>query len=528
MHALALIDTVTQTADAIVPAKVNHRNDKETFGTVLSAKQKEATPQGKSREIEKQPETVRDTKKGQPVVAKPKTEQKPQVDVEEKVSHEEVAKNEGIAEPLESATGDVTANQGELEGKVEGDSQLQDQIQQLLADLSETLSLIEALEDVEGFGELEMVLGDLIEQLETVELSSSDFAGATEEQLATLVGKIEQQLVDNPSLLKNVEMLTVMLAETQQPNVTPVITENLQQVRQLLQQALVNVATQSGVVAEAVVVEQNSMAQQVADELLVSTEETAEEIDPRFAGLLKPRAEQRSAQVEVPSRRSVQLQDSDQIAGESTDLDLAVVSQGGESSQFAGGNTKQSLEGLIQQTPSNFHPQGQPPIQGLEMNRAMPQAPIVQLPSGQQVTENQIFDQVVTQISGSVNGESGRMVLRLQPAELGSLKLELMVEGDKIRANIHAQSQQVQEVLERNLPQLRNALAEQGLKIDQFLVTTDKNSEQQRQFDNLAQQQHGDSQQQRDWQQADADHEELNIPLTHLIQNGGGGISLHV
>ncbi|MCK5912421.1 MAG: flagellar hook-length control protein FliK, partial [Desulfuromusa sp.] len=145
------------------------------------------------------------------------------------------------------------------------------------------------------------------------------------------------------------------------------------------------------------------------------------------------------------------------------------------------------------------------------------------------VTEGQIFDQVVTQLSGSVNGESGRMVLRLQPAELGSLKLELMVEGDRVRANLHAQSQQVQEVLERNLPQLRNALAEQGLKIDQFQVTIDKNHDQQSQFENLAQQQQNNgSERQPGWHQQNLEQEEQVIPLAHLMQNGGGGISLHV
>ncbi|NOQ41145.1 MAG: hypothetical protein GQ563_01400 [Desulfuromusa sp.] len=162
------------------------------------------------------------------------------------------------------------------------------------------------------------------------------------------------------------------------------------------------------------------------------------------------------------------------------------------------------------------------------MNRAVASNPVVQLASGQQVAESQIFDQVVTQLSGSINGESGRMVLRLQPAELGSLKLELMIEGDRIRVNLHAQSQQVQEVLERNLPQLRNALAELGLKIDQFQVTIDKNHDQQNQFENLAQQQQNrDSEKQPDWHN-DLEPEEQIIPLAHLMQNGGGGISLHV
>jgi flagellar hook-length control protein FliK len=117
----------------------------------------------------------------------------------------------------------------------------------------------------------------------------------------------------------------------------------------------------------------------------------------------------------------------------------------------------------------------------------------------------------------------------MQPAELGSLKIELMVEGDRIRASLQAQTLQVQEVLEKNLPQLRNALAEQGLKIDQFQVDVNPDQGQQEQFEQLAQQQ-----QQRQGSNARPhvqqvlEAEEQIIPLAHLMQNGGGGISLHV
>jgi flagellar hook-length control protein FliK len=82
-------------------------------------------------------------------------------------------------------------------------------------------------------------------------------------------------------------------------------------------------------------------------------------------------------------------------------------------------------------------------------------------------------------------------------------------------------------VIERNLPQLRSALAEQGLKIDQFQVNIDK-GQQGGQFDNQAQQDHDRGfPQHRNWNR-NPETEEPMIPLAHLIQNGGEGISLHV
>jgi flagellar hook-length control protein FliK len=122
------------------------------------------------------------------------------------------------------------------------------------------------------------------------------------------------------------------------------------------------------------------------------------------------------------------------------------------------------------------------------------------------------------------------MVLRLHPAELGSLRIELMVEGDKVRANLHAQTQQVQEVLERNLGQLRNALAEQGLKIDHFQVSSDaRQNQQQGQAEDLTHQRRQAEQSARNKRDKEEPlSEDRTIPLAHLIQNGGRGISLHV
>ncbi len=152
---------------------------------------------------------------------------------------------------------------------------------------------------------------------------------------------------------------------------------------------------------------------------------------------------------------------------------------------------------------------------------------LMQLPSGQHVAESQLVDQVVTHLAGSSNGETGRMRLRLQPAELGSVRLDLIVDGDRLRAHLQAQTQQVQEVLERHLPQLREALQQQGLKIDEFRVDVQSDQDQaaEQRFAWQQQQQGHSSQGQRqdDWQPA-----ELGIPLQPLLQTAEGGISLRV
>ena len=115
---------------------------------------------------------------------------------------------------------------------------------------------------------------------------------------------------------------------------------------------------------------------------------------------------------------------------------------------------------------------------------------VVTLPSGHQVAEALVLDQVVTQMRGSADGESGQMVLRLHPAELGELKIDLVVEGDRLKAQLHAQTQQVQQVIERHLPRLRDALESQGLRLDQLQVSVSTEQGRGQQFQQQHNQQH--------------------------------------
>jgi len=305
--------------------------------------------------------------------------------------------------------------------------------------------------------------------------------------------------------------------------------------RQLLQQAL---DTLSGQPAVAETKGDGETEQQVSqpsaeDGKLPFEQGTEEKIDPRFAELLKPRQEKGASEsLRGPLHGQETDRNSVQTPAPTADhaaQAAAVKSEQGQAeiADLLNSDPKQLAENLLRQVPGTQHsvlPQNgelntlkQTPLEGRMLN----------LPSGQQVAESQVFDQVVARMSGSFNGQSGRMVLRMHPAELGSLRLDLKVEGDRIHANLHTQSQQVQEVLERNLPQLRNALAEQGLKIDQFQVNVDQHHQQQSQSDHLAQQHHQGARQQKNWQSGWQQEEQI-IPLGHLMQNGGGGISLHV
>lgn len=89
------------------------------------------------------------------------------------------------------------------------------------------------------------------------------------------------------------------------------------------------------------------------------------------------------------------------------------------------------------------------------------------------VPEEQVYQQVASRLT-LVGGERhSRMTMRLYPEELGQVKLDLTVEGDRVRLHLHAQNQQVQDVLEKYLPRLRESFEQQGLKLEDAQVTSD-------------------------------------------------------
>ncbi len=401
-------------------------------------------------------------------------------------------------------------------------------------------ALVELVEQVQQLAQLQV--GPELQDGGELQVADASLEQLVSRLAARLTGDIQQagetlQAEENQQAAQ-AEPPVAMSAAAELQSTAAAQVDSLAQARQILQQAIAAVKGQKSA-APTVAQQPAEIAEQPVEQDQLLAEAASEEIDPRFAGLLKPRAAaQPSSQ---PALRG-------QVHGAKVPQPEAQLNQGGETAQavtevapemakaaevaeLLGRSAKPGLEAQAQQQPNGqAQPAGGAVPASLNQAQPLPQmTATVQLPSGQQVAEGQIFDQVVTHVSGSFNGASGRMVLRLQPAELGALKLELLVEGDRIRANLQAQNQQVQEVLERNLPQLRSALAEQGLKIDQFNVDVNHRHNQQGQFDNLAQQQHQkNSKQQPAWQPVWQQPEEQVIPLAHLMQNGGGGISLHV
>lgn len=91
-------------------------------------------------------------------------------------------------------------------------------------------------------------------------------------------------------------------------------------------------------------------------------------------------------------------------------------------------------------------------------------------PAGHYVAENDVIGQIIQRFSLQTSLQTSKMNLKLHPAELGELKISLVVKEDSLKANIYAQTRQAQEIIEKHLPRLKAVLEEQGLIVEDLLV----------------------------------------------------------
>ncbi|MBC8354142.1 MAG: flagellar hook-length control protein FliK [Planctomycetes bacterium] len=83
--------------------------------------------------------------------------------------------------------------------------------------------------------------------------------------------------------------------------------------------------------------------------------------------------------------------------------------------------------------------------------------------------QSRFVDRVARAVQAT-GDRGGTLRLRLSPPELGSLTLEVKVQSGVVSARVEADSSAARSLLLENLPLLRERLAEQGMRVDQFDV----------------------------------------------------------
>ena len=86
-------------------------------------------------------------------------------------------------------------------------------------------------------------------------------------------------------------------------------------------------------------------------------------------------------------------------------------------------------------------------------------------------TESKIINQIADKMTVRSNGSQNEVHIKLDPPSLGTVRMNIITSGDSVRTVIVAENHAVKQVIENNFNQLRDAMGEQGLKVDSFTVT---------------------------------------------------------
>jgi flagellar hook-length control protein FliK len=81
-----------------------------------------------------------------------------------------------------------------------------------------------------------------------------------------------------------------------------------------------------------------------------------------------------------------------------------------------------------------------------------------------------VLNQVAKALKAVVKEKSNEVVLRLDPPDMGHIKVRLTSEMGGLSASFHAESNAVKAVLETNLPALHTALNEAGVSVQQMSI----------------------------------------------------------
>ncbi|MZH05461.1 MAG: hypothetical protein F3743_08655 [Nitrospinae bacterium] len=100
-------------------------------------------------------------------------------------------------------------------------------------------------------------------------------------------------------------------------------------------------------------------------------------------------------------------------------------------------------------------------------------------------SETKIINQIVNKLNIRTTGAQNEVHVKLDPPSLGTVRLNISTVGDSVRTVIIAENHAVKQTIENNFNQLRDAMSEQGLKVDSFSVTVGGESGNTKQNGNL-------------------------------------------
>jgi len=227
---------------------------------------------------------------------------------------------------------------------------------------------------------------------------------------------------------------------------------------------------------------QKPLSMALTEETMVTSQErTPVSTEKLLAGLSQITADGKNP---VPLRNGDQVSLRQAISGQLFEAKTETADSGGEqkgAQQFLGGESNSARQVLTTATAKTADSSAESSFSQslsqaggdkISQPAADPMRPGA-MPFTTAVSDNEILQQMVNKFRISQHMQDSKITMKLHPAELGNLKIDIQLKDGTINANIAAQTQRVQEILEKNMPRLKALMEEQGLQVEDIIIRLD-------------------------------------------------------
>ncbi|WP_432799459.1 flagellar hook-length control protein FliK [Poriferisphaera sp. WC338] len=116
----------------------------------------------------------------------------------------------------------------------------------------------------------------------------------------------------------------------------------------------------------------------------------------------------------------------------------------------------------------------------IQSNDTSKETPVkgLQLPNTGADNEQQNAARITRGIQTVMNQRGGNLTLRLTPPEMGTVKIQLQIEGAKVNVQLHTQQESARSMLQQQVQQLRQSLEQQGLQVERIGIQNMQSSQQ--------------------------------------------------
>lgn len=338
-----------------------------------------------------------------------------------------------------------------------------------LVKLSEKLGFsLQDMSSIEKLGQLAEKLGDLL-QLDNTQ--KTELAGLVQEiakQLPTSDTKYE---VKAQAAVKALEQTPGL--EVDEADISKIAEAVKAKLNELLQNAKIEpqatVAEISRVIEAMRAQAQNKFTQAVPQNLTATDQITVEQL--KAAGV----PEQKSAEFGVKTDGKYPDK-----TGEDSKEAEAAVAEGARDLPPEAKNVSVQVGTNAQQNPQQQFMQALNEFRAVSANQTEAVKSTFSMP--QTIKPGELLNQVVEQAKVVIGQDKTEMVIHLKPDHLGKLELKVVTEQGIVAAKFVAENQQVKEIIETNMQQLKDSLQKQGINIEG--VSVQVGQEKKEQFQN--------------------------------------------